>query len=118
MESRVGPAAMLRQLSERAPDLMEQLPRLPELLLNATQGLQRLDDLARQQHKATRELTALLQAQQHRTTRKRWLGGALLLGGGALLWSPVASALADGQSLSVTAGLLAALLGSLLIVRA
>ena len=118
METRVGPAALLRQLGERAPDLMEQLPRLPALLLNATQGLERIDRLAHEQHRATRELTELLKDQQQRTARKRWLGGVLLLGGAALLWSPVTAALASGQSLSVTAGVLAALVGSLLIVRA
>ncbi len=114
MEQRVGPLAALRQFGERAPSLLEQLPRLPELILNANKSLERLDKLAHEQRLATERLAGMMESQQRRSRRGRWVGGALIVGGGALLFSPVVAAL---QSNSVTAGLIAAVLGSLLIAR-
>jgi ubiquinone biosynthesis protein len=117
MEQRVGPLAALRQLGERAPSLLEQLPRLPELILNANKSLERLDKLAHEQRQATERLAGLMESQQRRTRRGRWVGGALIVGGGALLFSPVVAALQSNQPIPVTAGLIAAVLGSLLIAR-
>ena len=117
MEQRVGPLAALRQFGERAPSLLEQLPRLPELILNANKSLERLDKLALEQRKATERLAGLMESQQRRTRRGRWGGGALIVGGGALLFSPVVAALQSNQPIPVTAGLIAAVLGSLLIAR-
>ena len=117
MEQRVGPLAVLRQFGERAPSLLEQLPRLPELILNANKSLERLDKLSHEQRQATERLADLMESQQRRARRGRWLGGALIVGGGALLFSPVVAALQSNQPLPVTAGLIAAVLGSLLIAR-
>lgn len=117
MEQRVGPLAALRQFGERAPGLLEQLPRLPELIINANKSLERLDRLAREQRQVTDRLAGLMESQQRRARRGRWLGGALVVGGGALLFSPVVAALQSNQPLPVTAGLIAAVLGSLLIAR-
>ena len=49
MEQRMAPAAVLRQFARTAPELIEQLPRLPELIIGASHGLRRLDKVAREQ---------------------------------------------------------------------
>jgi ubiquinone biosynthesis protein len=118
MEERMGPAAILRQFRDHAPELMEQLPRLPELILGASHGLTRLDRLAREQRAMLNRLTALVEEQQRRKQGRRWLGGTLLIISGALLWAPVANALEHGQPMPITVGVLAAVVGSMLIARA
>lgn len=117
MAQRVGPLATLREFSEHAPELLEQLPRLPELILGANKNLRRLDRLAREQRVATERLTALLLKQERRARRSRWLGGALIVGGGAMLASPLVAAFEPGEPVPMAAGVLAAVVGSLLFVR-
>jgi ubiquinone biosynthesis protein len=117
MADRVGPTAVLRELGTHAPEIMEQLPRLPELVAHAGQALKRLDQIAREQRQTTARIDALIEAQQRQGRRRRWVGAALVLTGGVLLWRPVTDAIAAGEPLPVTVGLLAAVLGSLLIAR-
>ncbi len=118
MEQRVGPAAVLRQFSAHAPELIEQLPRLPELIIGASQGLKRLDRIAREQRAVMNRLAVLIENQSRGGRGRRWFGAALLIISGALLWAPVANALQHGEPLPITAGVLAAVLGSMLISRA
>jgi ubiquinone biosynthesis protein len=117
MEQRMGPAAMLRQFSAHAPELIEQLPRLPELIIGASQGLKRLDRIAREQRAVMNRLAELIENQQRRGQGRRWFGAALLLVSGALLWAPVANALQNGEPMPITVGVLAAVIGSMLIAR-
>jgi ubiquinone biosynthesis protein len=117
MADRVGPTAVLRELGTHAPEIMEQLPRLPELVAHAGQALKRLDQIAREQRQTTARIDALIEAQHRQGRRRRWVGAVLVLTGGALLWRPVTDAIAAGEPLPVTVGLLAAVLGSLLIAR-
>ena len=42
MAERVGPAAALRRAADRAPEMLAMLPRLPDLVLDAEQGMQAL----------------------------------------------------------------------------
>ena len=118
MEQRMGPAAMLRQFSTYAPELIEQLPHLPELIVGASQGLRRLDKIARDQRAVMNQLAVLIETQDRRGRARRWVGAALLIVGGALLWTPVAHALQTGEPMPLTVGVLAAVLGSMLIARA
>jgi ubiquinone biosynthesis protein len=118
MEQRVGPTAVWRQFTAYAPQLIEHLPRLPELIVGASQGLRRLDKLAREQRTVMNRLAAAMEAQERQSRARRWLGAALLLGSGALLWSGIASALNAGAPMPITVGVLAAVLGSMLIARA
>jgi ubiquinone biosynthesis protein len=118
MEQRVGPAAVLRQFSAHAPELIEQLPRLPELIIGASLGLKRLDRIAREQRAVMNRLAVLIENQARRGQGRRWFGAALLVVSGALLWAPVAHALQHGEPLPITAGVLAAVLGSMLVSRA
>ncbi len=117
MEQRVGPTAILRQLSTYAPELIEQLPRLPELMISASHGLRRLDKIAREQRMVMNRLALLLESQQRRDRGRRWIGVIVLLIGATLLWNPVVHALRAGESIPITVGILAAVLGSILIAR-
>jgi len=118
MEQRMGPAAILRQFSTYAPELIEQLPRLPELIIGASHGLRRLDKIARDQRAVMNRLAALIDKQDRRGRGHRWIGASLLIVGGALLWTPVAHALHTGEPMPLTVGVVAAVLGSMLIARA
>ena len=118
MEERMGPAAVLKQFSTYAPELIEQLPRLPELIIGASQGLKRLDRIAREQRVVMTRLAALIENQERRGQGRRWFGAVLLVVSGALLWAPVANALQHGEPMPITVGVLAAVIGSMLIARA
>jgi ubiquinone biosynthesis protein len=117
MAERVGPTAVLRELGTHAPEIMEQLPRLPELVAHAGQALKRLDQIAREQRTTSARLDALIETQRRQGRRRALVGALLVLVGGALLWSPVAGALAAGEPLPMSLGLIAALTGALLIAR-
>ena len=101
---RAGPAAALRQVADRAPEFLEQLPQLPGLLLEAGRRLRRLDDTAREQRETLAALRELLEAQRRGRSRTRAAGVAALLLAGALLLPQAAS---DGGT-ALPAGLLAA----------
>jgi len=118
MEQRMGPSALLRQFSTYGPDLIEQLPRLPELIFGAAQGLRRLDKMAREQRVVMNRLTSLIEDQGRGGRGRRWAGAPLLIVSGAFLWAPVAHALETGQPMPLTVGVLTAVLGSMLIARA
>jgi ubiquinone biosynthesis protein len=117
MEERMGPAAVLKQFRTYAPELIEQLPRLPELIVGASHGLRRLDRIAREQRAVMSRLAALIENQERRGQGRRWFGAALLVVSGALLWAPVANALQNGEPMPITVGVLAAVIGSMLIAR-
>lgn len=112
MAQRAGPVAALREVADRAPEFLEQLPQLPGLVLEATRQLQRLDDIADAQRKTMATLDAMLTERTRSERRRRLTGmGALILGAGLFL---PAAASADGGGAGLTGGLLA-LLGVMLI---
>ena len=112
MAQRAGPVAALREVADRAPEFLEQLPQLPGLVLEATRQLQRLDDIADAQRRTMATLDAMLAERARSERRRRVTGiGALVLGAGLFL---PAAASADGSGAGLTGGLLA-LLGVMLI---
>jgi ubiquinone biosynthesis protein len=90
MRERMGPAAMLRRLVEQAPALIDQLPRLPEMMLNAASNLGRLEQLLAQQQQLNRSLhVELARLSRRRAARPRALqftGLALVAISGALFY--------------------------------
>ena len=116
MRERVGPLAMLRGFAERAPEIMEQLPRLPELVLDTGRKLSSLESTLREQQASVRQLEESL-ASLHRGRRRRRLSGAALMAiAMVLLWEPAMQASVEG--LGAAAGLLSAAVGSYLLVKA
>ncbi len=117
MRERLSPLTMLRQLSVQAPDLIDQLPRLPELLVRATRGLQRIDRLAAEQQASINRLTEVLESRNRRGAAARVTGVLLLLGATALFAFALPSASAAYDTTPLLAGFIAALIGTLLLAR-
>ena len=113
-----GPAATLRELTEHAPELLAQLPRLPSLVLRTGTQLKQLEVARRRQRESIRGLEKRLSRMDRRSRNTRWAGLALILLASVLLWVPVTSSTGTSQDLSSIAGLLSAALGSLLLMRA
>ena len=116
MGERVGPLAAVRSFAERAPEILEQLPRLPELILDTGRKLSGLESALKEQRATVRQIEETL-AHLHRGRRIRRLSGAALVGlASVLLWEPAMQASAEG--LGAAAGLLSAAVGSYLLVKA
>jgi ubiquinone biosynthesis protein len=118
MLEHVGPAATLRELTEHAPELLAQLPRLPSLVLRTGTQLKQMEIALRRQRESIRSLEKRVSRMKRRSRNTRWAGLALILLASVLLWAPVTSSLGTGQDMSTIAGLLSAALGSFLLVRA
>jgi len=121
MRERYGPAALIRSLVEQAPTIIQELPRLlpqlPEIVTTAVARLSDLDRLADTQRQAMDRLTRAIDGQHRRARWRRAAGGGLILASVALLWRPLSDAIAGGDSVSITAGVAAALTGSVLVLR-
>lgn len=121
MRERFGPKALLRSLIEHAPAIAQELPillpQLPEIVTTAVSRLGDLDRQANAQRQAMDRLTRAIDAQHRRGRWRRAAGGGLILASVVLLWRPLADAIAGGDSISITAGVVAALTGSVLVLR-
>ena len=118
MRERYGAKAFLNALVANAPTLLAELPRLPETLASAAYKLGDLERLARLQRQAVERLAATVDTQNRQVRRRRIVGTVLILAGVALMWRPLADAVAaSGDPVSVAAAVAATLLGSLLVVR-
>ncbi len=115
MRNRVGPLASLRKFAERAPELIEQLPRLPDLIIDTGRTLRQLELSLRQQQAATSKLAEAIGP----GARARWVqalaGASLLLGALVLLLEPAWFSRLEEHSPLL--GLLAAALGGVLLAR-
>ena len=119
MEQRMGPAAMLRQFSTYAPELIEQLPRSARTDHRRESGLattrQSRARTARGDESAgdaASRISSARVAAAAGSARRCWSSAA------PFLWAPVAHALQTGEPLPITVGVLTAVLGSMLIARA
>ena len=118
MAQHVGPAAALRAFAEQAPKLVAQLPRLPAMLANTGTQLRSLERAVGQQTLQLASLKDQVEQQTRRARRKRLAGAALIVVASLLLWGPVSQSLQGPESIGPLAGLISALVGSLLLARA
>ena len=113
---RFGPMAVIRELLERAPDFFSSLSQFPEKIFSSRDRVAELDRLVREQQKS---LATLDSSKIESRTNKRALsivGGLLVLGGIALVWSPIAAGAVDSaQAIIFVAGLSIAIVGSSLV---
>ena len=114
MAERVGPLATLRSFADRAPEIIEHLPRLPELITDTSRALRRLESGLKEQQAVTGKLEADLARRQSRRRRHRLAGTVLILLAAALLWAPVSQY--PTVSFGTVAGVFGALAGSYLLL--
>ncbi len=114
MAQRYGPLAIARGLLEQAPALIDQLPRLPELLAAAGTRFGDMDRAAAEQRDAMRALTRALDTRRRGARWRQLAGAALALAGLGLLWR---SAAATAVEPTVLAGAGAVIIGVLLAGR-
>ena len=117
MADRVGVAAALRRLSENAPRLVNELPRLPEFLFRVQADLRAVRASNYTQEKRLAALEAAARDSRARRRRQRIGGGALLAVASVLLWAPLARSLAEDPTLATSIGILAAAIGTVLLAR-
>ncbi|MBV1906530.1 MAG: ubiquinone biosynthesis regulatory protein kinase UbiB [Pseudomonadales bacterium] len=114
IRKRSNPLDTIQALIKRAPELLQVLPRLPDLLINADRELQQVHSALNKCNTALIEVNKKL---DKKTTRARWLviSGVLFLAFGCayMLFNADQQALLSGT----TIGMLAALAGLLLIIR-
>ena len=74
MAERVGPLATLCNFADRAPEIIEHLPRLPELITDTSRALRRLESGLKEQQAVTAKLEADLARRQRQRRRQRLVG--------------------------------------------
>ncbi|MXY58891.1 MAG: ubiquinone biosynthesis regulatory protein kinase UbiB [Gammaproteobacteria bacterium] len=121
MRERYGAFALLTNLIEHAPTLAVELPRLlpqiPDIVATAMHRFTDMDRRENTHRQAMERLTNAIVGQNRRARWRRAAGGVLVALGLVLLWRPLADAITAGDSATVTAGVVAALAGSVLVLR-
>lgn len=118
MVEHVGPVAALREVAAHAGELLERLPELPAAILSAEGRLKSLERSVRVQTREIRRLEDKLTRAERGRLIKRVSGAGLLVVAGLLLFNPLSETLAADGGLAAGAGVLSALLGSLMLLRA
>ncbi len=118
MAERVGPAAALRELAERAPEILSELPRLPGMVVTASRQIRHLERMVDRQNRALHDLDARLGRLARGMRGRRVAGAALLVLASVLLWGPIAESLSGGGDLGTVAGLASAAIASFLLLKA
>ncbi|MGE0624233.1 MAG: 2-polyprenylphenol 6-hydroxylase [Pseudomonadales bacterium] len=118
MVEHVGPGAALREVAVHAAELLERLPELPSALLSANVRLKTLERHLRAQSRELKRLDEKLARADRGRLIRRLSGSSLLVLAGLLLFNPLSESLAAGSNVSVSAGVLSALVGSLLLLKA
>jgi len=111
MHERMGPKAVYRKIKQQAPDWLDKLPHMPQLVYDSLQQMRRLE-----------ESQLLLMQQYGRSEGHRRAGGRRALSLGALLLLlALLTALPEGRALAEQMpwyGWLSAVIGTMLLWRA
>jgi len=86
MADRLSPLAALQRMAEHAPEIIEALPRIPDLLINTDRELRLLRSAQKSQKQELGELNRQLANRQKASRRTRLIGALLLIVGGATLY--------------------------------
>ncbi len=116
MTQQLGPEVLLERWTAHLPQLLQQLPQLPEVLLKADYEFKRLGQLTAQQAVQLEELRR--DTTRPKTFARTMFGYGLLALAAALLWRPLSDALGSSEGLLTSLGLASALVGSMVLLRA
>ena len=94
MKDRMGSKGLLRRLSDNAPRWLDQLPEIPDLVLNTMVEVGELSDTNRRQTQVLAQVQGQLEAQARRARFQR-LGGLALIGALLSLLLPASGYAAD-----------------------
>ncbi|MYD44761.1 MAG: 2-polyprenylphenol 6-hydroxylase [Gammaproteobacteria bacterium] len=86
MQTKYGPLKTIQATLDHAPEIMLELPFLPELLATARRTITKLNYKSAYQHQRINELNANLQRAKRASFARRFVG-VLLLGGTAIAWN-------------------------------
>lgn len=86
MQTKYGPLKTIQATLDHAPEIMLELPFLPELLATARRTITKLNYKAAYQHQRINDLNTNLQRAKRTSFARRFVG-ILLLGGTAIAWS-------------------------------
>jgi len=90
MADRLSPVAALQRMAEHAPEIVEALPRIPDLLMNTDRELRLLRSALKSQKQDLSELNKKLAARLKSSRRTRLVGALLIVSGGATLYLQLA----------------------------
>lgn len=76
MKERMGPKGVYRTIKQQAPDWLEKMPHMPQLIFDALNQVRNLDDVRQRDIRAYEQAKADLQTKSQRT---RYLGLALIV---------------------------------------
>ncbi|MEM9621506.1 MAG: 2-polyprenylphenol 6-hydroxylase [Pseudomonadota bacterium] len=113
----LGPAAVVNEWVNAGPQVWQQLSRLPQTLLRSETELRQLRSDIHKQHQTITRIESGISRQQRHRRFKQVAGIALVVASGWMLWQPLSAGLASGD-ITMLAGVISALLGSALLVRA
>ena len=118
IQTQYGPAAMIKELLDGAPDFLSELPRIPKVLLTA--GSQ-LADLRLEQRRTELRLADLQEKTnnlQRHNHGSRWVGAALAFAGLSVLWSQLHElSIPDSGNVYLLVGFAASIIGLILVFR-
>lgn len=86
MQTKYGPLKTIQATLDHAPEIMLELPFLPELLATARRTITKLNYKAAYQHQRINELNTNLQRAKRASFARRFVG-VLLLGGTVIAWN-------------------------------
>ncbi len=111
MTAQLGPETTIERFATRLPELLQQLPALPDLLVNADFELKHLKQMSLQQNARIESMLA-----RSAPSKPRLVAGvSLCITGVALLWEPLSATI--NHSSSAGYGLVAVLVGTVVLLR-
>ena len=117
VRERLSPVASLTAWLAKGPQSWQTLLTLPTTVEHTQVELRRIGATVSAQNRLLSRIDTELSARRDRRRYKRLAGGSLMALGLALLWQPLSGMVAAGD-ISLLAGMVSAVFGSALIMRA
>jgi ubiquinone biosynthesis protein len=114
---RFGPTAILRDTLAKGPEFWTELLRTPTTLSNNAAVLRAVQQTVGEQRRSIEHIEKRLAKRDNSRRLRQGTGATLMVISAWLLWQPIAAGLGGGD-VTMLAGVVSALMGSALIIRA